>query len=52
MFYYRLKEWSQTRGYLFDTCLTAQDNYRHYLITSKSSIEMDVMHRPLLQQKE
>ena len=28
MFYYRgLQEWSRVRGYLLDTCLTAQDNY-------------------------
>jgi len=32
MFYYRgLKEWNQTRGYLLDTCLTAQDNYKALL---------------------
>jgi Fic family protein len=29
MFYYRgLQEWKQVRGYLMDTCLTAQDNYK------------------------
>lgn len=28
-FYYRgLKEWNRERGYLRDTCLTAQDNYK------------------------
>lgn len=29
LFYYRgLQEWDKTRGYLLDTCLTAQDNYK------------------------
>ena len=32
MFYYRgLQEWSNIRGYLLDTCLTAQDNYKAIL---------------------
>ena len=32
LFYYRgLKEWSNERGYLRDTCLTAQDKYKVYL---------------------
>ena len=32
MFYYRgLKEWDNERGYLRDTCLTAQDKYKAYL---------------------
>ena len=32
MFYYRgLKEWNNERGYLIDTCLTAQDKYKAYL---------------------
>ena len=32
MFYYRgLREWSNIRGYLLDTCLTAQDNYKAVL---------------------
>ena len=32
MFYYRgLKEWNNERGYLRDTCLTAQDRYKAYL---------------------
>ena len=32
MFYYRgLKEWDNERGYLTDTCLTAQDRYKAYL---------------------
>ncbi len=32
MFYYRgLKEWSNEKGYLTDTCLTAQDRYKAYL---------------------
>lgn len=29
MFYYRgLKEWDNEKGYLTDTCLTAQDKYK------------------------
>ena len=32
MFYYRgLKEWDNEKGYLRDTCLTAQDRYKVYL---------------------
>ena len=32
MFYYRgLKEWNNEKGYLTDTCLTAQDKYKNYL---------------------
>lgn len=32
LFYYRgLKEWSNEKGYLTDTCLTAQDKYKSYL---------------------
>ena len=32
MFYYRgLKEWEKEKGYLRDTCLTAQDRYKVYL---------------------
>lgn len=32
MFYYRgLKEWNSEKGYLTDTCLTAQDRYKAYL---------------------
>jgi len=32
MFYYRgLKEWTNERGFLRDTCLTAQDNFKKYL---------------------
>ena len=32
MFYYRgLREWNSVRGYLLDTCLTAQDNYKAML---------------------
>lgn len=32
MFYYRgLKEWEYEKGYLTDTCLTAQDRYKAYL---------------------
>lgn len=31
-FYYRgLKEWSNEKGYLIDTCLTAQDKFKKYL---------------------
>ena len=32
IFYYRgLKEWNKEKGYLTDTCLTAQDKYKAYL---------------------
>ena len=32
MFYYRgLREWDNEKGYLTDTCLTAQDKYKAYL---------------------
>lgn len=32
MFYYRgLREWKNVRGYLLDTCLSAQDNFKMYL---------------------
>lgn len=32
MFYYRgLREWDNVKGYLTDTCLTAQDKYKAYL---------------------
>ena len=32
LFYYRgLKEWNNEKGYLTDTCLTAQDKYKTYL---------------------
>ncbi len=32
LFYYRgLKEWNREKGYLLDTCLTAQDRYKSYL---------------------
>lgn len=32
MFYYRgLKEWNNEKGYLTDTCLTAQDRYKAHL---------------------
>ena len=32
LFYYRgLKEWNNEKGYLVDTCLTAQDRYKAYL---------------------
>ena len=32
LFYYRgLKEWNREKGYLMDTCLTAQDRFKAYL---------------------
>ncbi len=32
LFYYRgLKEWDQVKGFLMDTCLTAQDRFKAYL---------------------
>ena len=32
LFYYRgLKEWSHEKGFLMDTCLTAQDRFKAYL---------------------
>lgn len=32
MFYYRgLQEWDEMKGYLMDTCLTAQDRFKEYL---------------------
>ncbi|UTY40338.1 hypothetical protein NMU03_06025 [Allocoprobacillus halotolerans] len=32
MFYYRgLKEWDYEKGILWDTCLSAQNNYKAYL---------------------
>ena len=32
MFYYRgLKEWNNEKGYMTDTCLTAQDRYKAYM---------------------
>ena len=32
MFYYRgLSEWTRERGFLIDTCLTAQDKFKKYL---------------------
>lgn len=32
IFYYRgLAEWERERGYLRDTCLTAQDRFKKYL---------------------
>lgn len=36
LFYYRgLKEWDNKKGYLTDTCLTAQDKYKTYLNYSR-----------------
>ena len=32
LFYYRgLKEWHHEKGFLMDTCLTAQDRFKAYL---------------------
>jgi hypothetical protein len=32
MFYYRgLHEWTSERGYLMDTCLSAQDKFKAYM---------------------
>ena len=32
LFYYRgLKEWDNEKGYLMDTCLTAQDRFKAYM---------------------
>ena len=32
LFYYRgLKEWKREKGYLIDTCLSAQDKFKVYL---------------------
>ena len=32
LFYYRgLKEWDHEKGFLMDTCLTAQDRFKAYL---------------------
>ena len=32
LFYYRgLKEWDREKGFLMDTCLTAQDRFKAYL---------------------
>ena len=40
MFYYRgLKEWNHEKGYLTDTCLTAQDKYKTYLDYFRISYE-------------
>ena len=40
LFYYRgLKEWESERGYLRDTCLTAQDKFKLYLDYFKISRE-------------
>ncbi|MBD0859583.1 cell filamentation protein Fic [Erysipelotrichaceae bacterium 7770_A6] len=40
MYYYRgLKEWNKKRGYLRDTCLTAQDQYKRYLDYFRISYE-------------
>ena len=41
MFYYRgLKEWNNEKGYLTDTCLTAQTNIRHIWIILGLCIEI------------
>lgn len=40
MYYYRgLKEWNKERGYLRDTCLTAQNQYKRYLDYFRISYE-------------
>lgn len=40
MYYYRgLKGWNKERGYLRDTCLTAQDQYKRYLDYFRISYE-------------
>lgn len=40
MFYYRgLKEWNQEKGYLTDTCLSAQDTFKKYLDYFRISYE-------------
>lgn len=40
MYYYRgLMEWNKERGYLRDTCLTAQDQYKRYLDYFRISYE-------------
>ena len=40
MFYYRgLSEWNNERGYLLDTCLTAQDRFKQYLDYFKISYD-------------
>ena len=42
-FYYRgLKEWDNEKGYLMDTCLTAQDRYKTYLDYFEIKYEKDV----------
>lgn len=42
MFYYRgLKEWKNERGYLKDTCLSAQDKYKAYLDYFGINYEID-----------
>ena len=42
MFYYRgLKEWNNEKGYLTDTCLTAQDKYKAYWIILELHIKRD-----------
>lgn len=42
MFYYRgLHEWNKEKGYLMDTCLTAQDRFKSYLIIFKLFIKMN-----------
>ena len=39
IFYYRgLKEWNTERGYLIDTCLSAQDKFK--VVLKKFNIEM------------
>ena len=43
IFYYRgLKEWDNEKGYLTDTCLTAQDKYKAYLDYFRKKIAVSV----------
>ncbi len=44
MFYYRgLKEWKNERGYLLDTCLSAQDNLKSIWIILKSPMKIKLI---------
>ena len=49
MFYYRgLKEWNNEKGYLMDTCLTAQDRYKEYLDYFRISYSKLILRRGML----
>ena len=42
LYYYRgLSEWNHEKGYLTDTCLTAQDKYKAYLDYFRIAYEND-----------